>query len=174
MTEQEKKEYFDGLKEAVGTTEIWTAAGFILPDGSLLDLADENVYPDITCCAYTHGDLEKFFGYKQEDIMKYGGVRIGYSDTTDNPYIQVDLSENIPTDTQWSKLNDLLNVSPYLIDVQMNYTSEDATSFYKRYTKENNTITDLKRDMNNYLNGDTSNLGFFSEKLGEQIFIDQQ
>lgn len=164
---QTREEFFSGLVEHVGLTEYFTAAGFILPDGTLLSLANTDIYPDPTVCAYTHDDLEKFFGYKVEDILLNGAVRIGYGDATDIPYAEIVLKEYTPTLAQWNKINELLNTEPKIVDLEMNMNLNNLdTSFYKRYEAEYDTIEDMKADAQAYINGDKTNLGSFSEKLG--------
>lgn len=172
MTEQERKKYFDDLVAALGTTEIWTAAGYILPDGSLLNLSNVEIYPDPNVCAYTHFDLKKFFGFDNNEIMLNGGVRIGFGDDTDIPYAQIILKDYSPSNSQWSKIEEMLHLEPQILDLEMNVTLQDTgTSFYKRYTSED-TIDDIKRDMAAYLEGDTTNYGSFSERTGIPDTID--
>lgn len=167
MTEQERKQYFDSLVAATGTTNIWTAAGYIAPDGSLINLSNAEVFPDPAVRVYTHRDMKKFFGFDNDEIMINGGIRVGFGDDTDIPYIQIVLENYAPSTSQWSKIDELLSESPQILDVEMNLTLRDLErSFYKRYTAEENTVTDIKRDMNAYIEGDTSNYGSFSERTG--------
>lgn len=160
-----KEKFFNRLKDLLGVTDYWTAAGYLLPDGILLSFADENLNPDITQRVYAHSDLDLIFHCSQDDLLRYGGILVGYCEATDRPYVKIDLSENIPTTKQWSMLNELLNTEPYTIDLEMNKTSDNRTAFYKRYTIEDSSTT-MKRDMNNYINGDTTYLGTFCERLG--------
>lgn len=167
MTEQERRQYFDDLIETLGTTDIWTAAGYILPGGELLDMSNEDVYPDPSVRVYTHPDLKKFFGFDSEEIMLLGGIRMGFGDENDLPYMQIVLTNYTPTEFQYVKIEELLNSEPYSIDLELNIDLEDlTTSFYKRYTAGNHTIEDIKADLQAYLNGDTTNYGHFNEKFG--------
>lgn len=169
MAKKPREEYFAELVSKVGTTEYFTAAGFILPDGTLLSLANVDIYPDPTVCAYTHDDLETFFGYKVENILSQGGIRIGYGDATDFPYAEIVLNEYTPTQEQWNKLEELFNSDPKILDLEMDILPGiPGTSFYRRYDARYNTIDDIKADTQDYINGDKTNLGSFSEKLGTQ------
>ena len=166
MTEQERKKYFDDLIAAAGTTEIWTAAGYILPGGELLNLANEQIFPDPAVRVYTHRDMMKFFGFDNNEIMLNGGIRIGFGDDTDIPYAQIVLEDYSPSTSQWNRIEEMLLLEPQILDLEMNITLQDTgTSFYKRYTSED-TIYDIKRDMAAYLDGDTTNYGSFSERTG--------
>ena len=166
MTEQERKKYFNDLIAAAGTTEIWTAAGYILPGGELLNLANVEVFPDPAVRVYTHRDMMKFFGFDNNEIMLNGGIRVGFGDDTDIPYAQIVLEHYSPSSSQWSRIEEMLLLEPQILDLEMNITLQDTgTSFYKRYTSED-TINDMKRDMAAYLDGDTTNYGSFSERTG--------
>lgn len=173
MTEQERKKYFDDLIAAAGTTEIWTAAGYILPGGELLNLANVEVFPDPAVRVYTHRDMMKFFGFDNNEIMLNGGIRIGFGDDTDIPYAQIVLEHYSPSSSQWSRIEEMLLLEPQILDLEMNTTLQDTgISFYKRYTSED-TINDMKRDMAAYLDGDTTNYGSFSERTGIPDTTDQ-
>lgn len=168
MTVKERQEYFSNLVEKLGITNIWTAAGYILPDGSLLDMSNTDIYPDPAVRVYTHPDLKKFFGFDSEEIMTLGGIRIGYGDITEEPYTQIVLSEYLPTEFQYTKLEELLNTAPFTIDLELNLDLHNLeTSFYKKYRAEENDINDIKNDLQAYINGDTTNYGHFNEKFGE-------
>ena len=98
MAKKSREEFFNDLISKLGITDIWTAAGYIAPDGSLVNLSNVEVYPDPTVRYYTHADLEKFFGISQDEIMDNGGIRIGYGDTSDIPYAQIVLKQYQTTD----------------------------------------------------------------------------
>lgn len=167
MTDKEKQQFFNSLVEKMGTTPHWTATGFILPDGTMLNFSNTDIYPDPAVAVYTHEDLEKFFGYKQEDVLKYGGIRVGYCDANDKPFIQILFKDCEPTDFQWTKIDELLHTDTGELDVEANtILNNDSTAFYKKYVASTNTIDDIKDDLDAYLDGDTTNLGTYSEKLG--------
>ena len=42
-----------------------------------------------------------------------------------------------------------------------------STSFYRRYTAEEHTITDIRADLQAYMNGDTTYYAHFNEKIGK-------
>lgn len=168
MIEQERKSFFDEIVSILGTTEIFTAAGYILPDGSLLNLANEDICPDTTVRAYTHSDLKTFFGIDNNEILINGGIRIGFCEINNIPYAQIFLMEFQPTTEQWDKLDELLNLSSGTIDLEMDITPDVwGTGFYKRYTIKD-TIKNMKKDMIDYINGDKTNIGHFNEGLGEK------
>lgn len=168
MTDKERKDYFDGLVAKMGTTTSWTATGFILPDGTMLNFSNTEIYPDPTVAVYTHEDMEQFFSYKYEDVLLYGGIRVGYCDANDKPFVQLWLKDCDPTDFQWAKLNELLNSETGELDVEASnmVLNEASTSFYKKYIASENSVNDIRNDLDAYLEGDTTNIGTYSEKLG--------
>lgn len=173
MAEIDRNEYFEDIVTTLGTTDIWTAAGFIIPDGRLINLSNIEVYPDPTVRYYTHNDLEKFFGYAQDEILINGAIRLGYGDTSDIPYAHIVLQKYQPTAKQWEKIEELLNTEPKILDLELDLDiASPMTSFYKRYNAEEHTIRDIRADTQAYINGDKTNWGRFSEKLGIKDIVE--
>lgn len=169
-----REEFFAEIVAQLGTTEIWTAAGFILPDGTLLDHSNVDIYPDPAVCVYNHKDLKSKFGIDSDEIMLKGGIRIGYGDTTDIPYAQIVLEQYNPTKAQWKKLKELLENEPGILDLEADMKlDQPMTGFYKRYYANEYTLTDMRDDVQAYANGDKTNIGSFSEKLGIPDLLDE-
>ena len=49
--------------------------------------------------------------------------------------------------------------------------NKPTTSFYKRYSADQHTLADIKRDIKEYMQGSKENLGKFSERMGIRDFI---
>ena len=174
MPVSSRDEFFREIVERLGTTEIWTAVGYITPDGSMIDLSNVDLYPDPAVRYYTHNDFEKFFGYSQKSMLENGAIRMGYGDTNDIPYAHIVLKKYETTDQQWEKLGELLNTEPFKLDLEIDTDMEDTmNSFYKRYSADRHSIRDMKTDVQTFLNGDKTNLGRFCEKLGVKEFRDE-
>ena len=165
MTPEERTAFFEDIINTLGTTDIWTAVGYILPDGSLVDFSNTEIYSDEATSVYTHHDVKALFGYSREDVLQNGGIRIGYSDTTDHPYAELLISSYDITSAQWARLDELLNTSPNTLDLQVLKDFTKSIPFYKRYTMENTHI-DMQSDISRYIDGDLSNAMTFNEKLG--------
>ncbi len=165
MTPEERTEFLKDILDTLGTTDVWTAAGYIFPDGSLIDFSNTDVYADRAVRVYTHTDVKNLFGYSREDVLQNGGIRIGYSDTTDHPYAEILISEWGISSAQWERLNELLETPPYTLDLEVLKAFNNYVPFYKRYTIEN-TSTDMQHDIMRYIDGDLSNAMTFNEKLG--------
>ena len=171
MVDPKQEDFFAELIEKRGITTNWNSAGFILPDGRLLDLSNPEICADINVRAYTHKDMLKFFNYSLVDIINNGGIRLGICDVNNIPYIQISPWKYQPTSEQWSTINELFDIEPHIIDfeitqvVREDMKGDPENDFYKRYTIEDG-IESMKSDMIAYINGDKSNIGVYNEKIG--------
>jgi len=87
FTNKEKEEAFSYVKEIYGTTNDLNEAGFILPDGSLLDMSGKNdeeieyekgtrqiIHQDIRFKPYQ--EYSGVFSNSMQDFQKMGAIRI--------------------------------------------------------------------------------------------------
>jgi len=171
MVDPRQEAFFADLIEKRGITTNWNSAGFILPDGRLLDLADPQICVDVNIKAYTHKDMLKFFNYALFDIINNGGIRLGICKVNNIPYVQISLQKYQPTSEQWDTINELFNIEPHIIDFEItrvireDMLGDPENDFYKRYTIKDG-IKSIKEDMLAYINGDKSNIGIYNEKIG--------
>ena len=159
--------FFDELMNYLGTTEEWKEAGFILPDGTLLDLSGKEQGGDEDKRNLQHKDVREF-GYTLVDLLDNGAIRVGYGDQP-TPFVQVSLKNGMPTSAQWDRIDELISMAPYKLDFEATMEGSDKdnpkTNFYKQYNIESE-IKDIKRDLQAYINGDKSNIGLPSVTEG--------
>ena len=158
---------FDELINYLGTTEEWTEAGFILPDGTLLDMSGKEQGGEEEKRNLQHKDVKEF-GYSLADLLDKGAIRVGYGDQP-IPFIQISIKNGMPTSAQWDRIDELLSMSPYKLDFEATPEGIDKdnpkTNFYKQYTLEDE-IKDIKKDLQAYVKGDKSNIGLPSVTEG--------
>lgn len=159
--------FFDELMNYLGTTEEWTEAGFILPDGTLLDLSGKEQGGDEDKRNLQHKDVREF-GYSLVDLLDNGAIRLGYGGQP-IPFVQVSLKNGMPTSAQWDRIDEILSMAPYKLDFEATMEGSDKdnpkTNFYKQYDLESE-IKDIKRDLQAYVKGDKSNIGIPSVTEG--------
>lgn len=158
---------FDELLNYLGTTEEWSEAGFILPDGTLIDLSGKEQGGDEEKRNLQHKDVKEF-GYSLADLLDKGAIRLGYGDQP-VPFVQISLKQGMPTSAQWDRIDELLSMSPYKLDFEATMEGSDKdnpkTNFYKQYNLENE-IKDIKKDLKAYIAGDKTNIGIPSVTEG--------
>lgn len=151
---------FEDLVSFLGTTENWKEAGFILPDGRLVDMSGKNSGGEEDKRNLDHKDINNF-GYTLANLLDMGAIRVGY-DGTKPSFAQMSIKNNMPTSSQWKKIDELLMMTPNKLDLEATPDGDDKdnpkTNFYKQYTIEDD-IKLMKQDLQAYINGDKSNIG---------------
>ena len=151
---------FDKLLSYLGTTEKWNEAGFILPDGSLVDMSGKSSGGSANNRNLEHKDVDSF-GYNLSELLDNGAIRVG-CDFVKPSFVQISIKNGTPTRAQWEKIDELLSTSPYKVDFEVTPEGSDKnnprTNFYRQYTIENE-IKDIKQDLNAYINGDKTFIG---------------
>lgn len=152
--------FFDELKNYLGTTTNWREVGFILPNGDLIDLSGKDAGGDTEKRNLQHKDISNF-GYSLAEILDNGAMRVGYDGTT-NTFVQFSIKNGFPTSTQWKLVDDLLSLPPYRVDIEVTPEGKDKdnpkTNFYKQYSLDDS-IKNIKFDVVSFSKGDTSNIG---------------
>lgn len=158
---------FDELIDYLGTTEEWSEAGFVLPNGTLIDLSGKELGGEEEKRNLQHKDVKEF-GYNLVDLLDKGVIRVGYGDQP-TPFVQISLKNGFPTSAQWERIDELLSTSPYKLDFEATLNGSDKdnpkTNFYKQYTLEDE-VKDIKKDLQAYINGDKTNIGLPSVTEG--------
>jgi hypothetical protein len=151
---------FDNIISYLGTTEKWEEAGFILPDGILVDMSAKDSGGDKGKRNLNHSDV-KSFGDTLNSMLDDGAIRVGYGSSA-TPFVQISLRNGFPTGAQWARIDELLTLKPYRIDLEATMFGSDAnnpkTNFYKQYTIQDS-VKDMQNDLRAYFNGEKNNIG---------------
>lgn len=162
--------YFDELKNYLGTTNNWLEVGFILPNGDLVDMSGKDSGGDSDKRNLQHKDISSF-GYYLPELLDNGAIRIGY-DGVKNTFAQFSIKNGFPTSQQWKRIDDLLSMPPYRIDIEVTPTGEDKdnpkTNFYKQYSIDDS-IKNIKFDIVSFSKGDNSNIGIAPTSANDPV-----
>ena len=165
-------EYLRVLEERMGTTDSYSRAGYILPNGKLLDASMNNIY-DNDSRLLSHMDV-RFYGYKDNEMLHAGVIKFGECPMNEIPFVDMSLEYYFPTTEQLKVLDDILMKKPNQLDVEAkvsdNTVNKTDTAFYKRYDFVNNgdTAKIIKNDLQFYKKGDRTYHGSYDEYSGEE------
>ena len=142
------KEYNQKAKDYFGTTRNLNEAGYILTDGSLLDLSGKRQGAGGGYRALDHLDVaEALENADMYDFINSGNIRyLPESDT-----IQI---ADIPTAAQYQTLSSIINKAGGEVTVQLisDAHNDSFSDYYREY--ENLTLSTLKKDINAFYRGE--------------------
>ena len=140
-------EYNKKAKNYFGTTRNLNEAGYILTDGSLLDLSGKNQGGSGGYRALDHLDVaEALENADMYDFINSGNIRyLPESDT-----IQI---ADIPTAAQYQTLSSIINKAGGEVTVQLisDAHNDSFSDYYREY--EDLTLSKLKKDINAFYKG---------------------
>lgn len=144
---QHNEEYNRKAKDYFGTTRNLNEAGYILTDGSLLDLSGKNQGGRGGYRALDHLDVaEALENADMYDFINSGNIRyLPESDT-----IQI---ADIPTAAQYQTLSSIINKAGGEVTVQLisDAHNDSFSDYYREY--EDLTLSKLKKDINAFYKG---------------------
>lgn len=173
FTPETVNDYLRILEERIGTVTEYNRAGYILPNGKLLDASLDNIFEN-NDRILSHMDV-RFYGFKDNEMLRAGVIKFGECPMNEIPFIDMSLEYFFPTSEQFDVLDDILCKKPNKLDVEAkltdNTTNKIDEAFYKRYdfVNEGDTAKIIKRDLQFYLKGDKTYHGCYDEYSGEEI-----
>ena len=166
-------DYLKVLEERIGITDSYDRAGYILPNGKLLDSSLDNIF-DNNSRLLSHMDV-RFYGFKDNEMLRAGVIKYGECPMNEIPFIDMSLEYFFPTNEQFAVLDDILCKKPNKLDVEAKLTDNTMNkanvAFYKRYdfVDEGDTAKIIKHDLQFYIKGDRTYRGSYDEYSGEEI-----
>lgn len=134
--QDDQRKLIESVKNHFGTTKEFIKAGFILPDGSLLDLSEGKHSRSLM-----HESVGRAFGmpdgYEAKQLfMKAGAVRL----IPESGSIEISVN---PTSEQLSTIRNFIELTKGRLDVEFNEPDGPVFASYGQYSDANDILSDI-------------------------------